>query len=96
MKRDKAIEAMDKLIELGYSVQVTGSPCPMGHTQNDGTTDPDFQLDVSSFGLDKIDVKKLTEVGEELDLDIGARGALTFMEPDHRPEVIRTQRRHPR
>jgi hypothetical protein len=101
MKRDKAIAAMDAIVKKGYSVQLTASPTPLGYIFRDEetgemTSEPKYQIDVSGFGTDKIDIRALMEIADELDLDVGAGGSLSFREPDRRPEALKTQRPHPR
>lgn len=98
MTRDKAIEAMDRLNELGYSTTLLASVHP-AYVSPDTGTDRSYSVGLAELGVDKVDLKALVDLADELDLDVGyspPRGGFSFGEPDRRPEVVRTQRKHPR
>lgn len=94
MTRGKAIELMDRLNDVGYSVTLVAG-VHVGHQP-----ERIYRVKVSELTIDKMDVKKLVEVADELDLDVGFSsyegGSFSFGEPDRRPEILKTQRRHPR
>jgi hypothetical protein len=93
--REKAIQAMDLLNQRGYSATLHASVHP------NYSPERTYSIGVAEIGIDKVDVRALLELADELDLDLGfspvrGMGTFTLGEPDRRPEVVRTQRKHPR
>lgn len=99
MNRDKAIETMDLLVSKGYSVAL--SAANMGdHVLPDGSN-ISYGVQILAISLDKVDLRALVEIADDLDLDVGytpLRGQerISFGKPDRTPEVVRSPRRHPR
>lgn len=101
MTREKALQCMDRLNEAGYRVKVLAVPKDDRfvhlYADVDGRV---FSVDVVELGVDKTDLRALVKIADELDLDCGTHAALRegvihFTDRDPRPEVIRSQRRHP-
>jgi hypothetical protein len=94
MDRDHAIEVMDALISSGYRVCLYGAP-----TDSHNLT-PSYWVSIKELGVDKIDLKHLAALADELDLDVGLHstsgGEITFVDKSVIPAVIRNPRRHPR
>jgi hypothetical protein len=97
--REKAIEAMDLLVSKGYSVALAASN--MGdYVLPDGTS-VNYSVSILGLSLDKVDLRALVEIADELDLDVGYTpvrdgAGISFGDPDRTPEVVRKPRRHPR
>jgi hypothetical protein len=93
--REKALEAMDKLVAMGYSVELTEYELgPRGHTK---LTSLHRWLSISFVSLDKVDLRALVAVADELELDVGFSpidGASKISFTDQIP-VSAAQRRHP-
>jgi hypothetical protein len=100
--REKALEAMDKLVAMGYSVNLSEYDLgPHGHVQvgEDGQmTSLQRWLSISAVSFDKVDLRALVAVADELDLDVGISpidGVNKISFSDQLPEHA-ASRRHPR
>lgn len=102
MRKEKALEALDRIEEEGYTVSVTS--VDLGeHVIPDGEggfRSKDYQVKVAQIHFDRVDLRALCDLGDDLDLEVMIgpmeQGSILFTEPDRRPEAIRTQRRRPR
>jgi hypothetical protein len=101
MKRERAIEVMDRLVEAGYTTRITAVNLH-DHVvrEDDKMVSITYRVDIAEMSLDSIDLKHLTMLADELDLDCGfspmSGGQFSFSERDKTPEVIRNRRRHPK
>jgi hypothetical protein len=72
--REKALEAMDKLVAMGYSVELTEYELgPRGHAlagEDGQLTSLHRWLSISFVSLDKVDLRALVAVADELELDV--------------------------
>jgi len=101
MTKEKSIEVMDALNELGYSVTILAAVIRGGHINFAAPNEKvSYHLSVSEMSIDKVDVRALVEVADRFELDIGFSsmrgGAFSFEELDRTPEVVRNPRRHPK
>jgi hypothetical protein len=106
MTREKALEAMDKLVAMGYAVKLYEAD--MGdhvHFVDGKMTSTQRQLHVTAISLDKIDLRALVDAADELGLDVGfspiSGDTLSFTdqpteEEQRRQAVVDKPRRHPR
>jgi hypothetical protein len=73
--REKALEAMDKLVAMGYSVNLSEYDLgPHGHVLVGADGQPTSLqrwLSISAVSFDKVDLRALVAVADELDLDVG-------------------------
>lgn len=109
MTREKALEAMDKLVAMGYSVSLTERDMgPHGMVvvdpQTKEMTSISRHLSVHEISVDKVDLKALVAAADELGLDVGMSrldGHFTFTdmvsdEEQHVRDVVSGRRKHPR
>lgn len=107
MTREKALEAMDRLIAMGYSVALTEHN--MGDhvmvAANGGVTSIARHLSVGEISLDKVDLRALVAVADDLELDVGmwalGEGKIHFTDQPsegdvRRAAVVSGRRHHPR
>ena len=109
MTREKALEAMDKLVAMGYTV-VYGER-DLGRSNyvmidSDGNhTSVSRWLEIHELSVDKIDLRSLLTVADALELDLGVSalgtGRITFTaqqsERDQRVmDIAGNPRKHPR
>lgn len=100
MTREKAIETMDRLGAAGYTVQLIAIP-QRSHV-DPRNPNPDgrmYRVDVIELGVDKVDLRALVEIADELELDVGmhvlTNGNVSFSALATTPEVVRNPRWHP-
>lgn len=108
MTREKALEAMDRLVAMGYTATMTERDMGAhGHVMigPDGATSIARSLSVVELSVDKVDLKALVAVADELGLDVGMHGIrpgeLVFSveatpEETRKREVVHGRRRRPR
>lgn len=110
MTREKALEAMDRLVHAGYHVTLSEYDLgPHGHVMlgADGEmTSLRRWLSIEAISLDKVDLRALVQIADELELDVGfspitgqGKISLTDMPSEaevRKQEVVSGQRRHPR
>lgn len=99
MKREEAIKVMDRLVELGYRTQLLALPMPPQFALHDHEP-VNYNVSIIELGLDKVDVRALVELADELGLEVGYStmngGHFGFGESDPTPVVARNPRAHPR
>lgn len=107
MTREKALQAMDKLVAMGYHVVLSEYDTPnhvfVGH---DGEmTSLHRWLEIKDLRVDKVDLRALVAFADELGLDVGISalqaGVLSFTdqpteEEQRKRAVVGSRRRHPR
>jgi hypothetical protein len=100
MTREKALEAMDRLVDMGYHVALSERDLRDGEM-----TLRRRWLEVSEISMDKIDLRSLVEVADELELEVGFNpiqgGRLSFTDmpteaQQRKQAVVGGKRRHPR
>jgi hypothetical protein len=106
MTREKALEAMDKLVAMGYAVKLYEADMQSHvHFVDGEMTSIQRQLEVTALSLDKVDLRALVQAADELELDVGwspiSGNALSFTdqpteEEQRRQAVVGKPRRHPR
>lgn len=109
MTRERALEAMDKLVAMGYHVSLSERDLgDDGHVfvgEGGAMTSTQRWLEISAISLDKVDLRALVAAADELELDVGfspiqgGKMSLTDApsEADQRRQaVISGKRRHPR
>jgi hypothetical protein len=109
MTREKALETMDKLVAMGYHVELSEYDLgPSGHVMvgDDGEmTSLRRWLSIKQLSVDKIDLRALVAAADELELDIGFSplqgGQLSFTDMPSEDErrrqaVTGGKRSHPR
>lgn len=100
MHRDKALALFDALIEIGYSTTLHGHYIS-DHVGDeiDPETQTNYWVAISELSLDKVDVKKLVEIADEYELDIGFSairgGSFSFQVRRKQPPEVVSPRRHP-
>lgn len=107
MTREKALQAMDTLVAMGYGVSL------YEHDLGDRyvAVAPDGErtsivrrLEIHELSLDKIDLRSLLDAADELELEVGlsalGQGRVTFeaqpKEDERRRRSVVSPRRHPR
>jgi hypothetical protein len=102
MTREKALEAMDKLVAMGYSVELSeydlGSHGHVLVAEDGQLTSLRRWLSISAVSFDKVDLRALVAVADELELDVGFSpidGTSKISFTDQVGEVSGA-RRHPR
>lgn len=109
MTREKALQAMDKLVAMGYNVTLSEHEL-RDHVFLDpdggGMTSLVRHLSISEISLDKVDLRALVAVADELELDVGfspitGQGVISFSDSpspaeQQRANVVSGRRRHPR
>jgi hypothetical protein len=106
MTREKALEAMDKLVAMGYAVKLYEADMQSHvHFVDGEMTSIQRQLEVTAISLDKVDLRALVQAADELELDVGfspiSGNTLSFTdqpteEEQRRQAVVGSRRRHPR
>lgn len=110
MTREKALAAMDKLVDMGYSVTLTerdlGSHGHVMIAENGEMTTVQRWLSISAISLDKVDLRAIVQAADELELDVGfspitGQGVISFTDQPsesdvRRAAVVSGRRRHPR
>ena len=109
MTREKALEAMDKLVAMGYHVTLSerdlGDRGYVEFVDGEPTTVSRW-LSIKSLSLDKVDLRAIVQAADELELDVGfspITGSNTLSLTDqptdaevHKQAVVSGKRRHPR
>lgn len=107
MTREKALQAMDKLVAMGYHVTLSERDLQDHVFLGDDGEQTSIQrwLEVSAISLDKVDLRALVAAADELELDVGVspiqggKMSLTDMpraSEENKRAVVSGQRRHPR
>lgn len=110
MTRGKALEAMDKLVAMGYHVELSERDLgDHGHVMigaGGELTSIQRWLSVSSISLDKVDLRALVAAADELELDVGfspitGTGKISFTDQpteveQRRQAAVGGRRGHPR
>lgn len=109
MTREKALEAMDKLVSMGYHAHL--SEYDMGEhgyfmiEPDETRTTIKRDVYISEMSVDKVDIKALVAAADELGLDVGwspmRQNVIAFYDPtspeeQHRRSIVEGKRRHPR
>jgi hypothetical protein len=107
MTREKALEAMDKLVAMGYQVTLSERDL-QDHVvigEDGAMTSIQRWVEVGAISLDKVDLRALVEAADELGLDVGMSpiqgGKLSLTDQPTEAEqrkqaVVGKRRRHPR
>lgn len=108
MTRAKALKAMDKLVAMGYHVMLSEHDIGDKHVligADGAMTSLVRNLSVSEISLDKVDLRALVAVADELELDVGmwslGEGKIHFTDQpspaeQNRADVVSGRRGHPR
>jgi hypothetical protein len=102
LTREKAIECLDRLVEMGYSCQLSASPPHEGYVvPGQDRAMPAYFIGISDLHFDKVDVKALAALADELEVDLtistGASFQMRHVDPGReRLEAVHGKRRHPR
>lgn len=102
MTEERALALIHKLNESGYNVTaVICPPNPSMVWPGVDNTKSMWRVDLAEMHTDKVDLRHLINVADELDLDVGTsqllRGGISFSEPaPERPAAVHGPRRHPR
>lgn len=106
MTKEKAIEAMDRLTAAGYIVALTAVPkTDRWHDPNADEDGRNFRVQIRELGVDKVDLKALVKIADELDLEVGlhavAGEGIVFSDPvdpvlGRQRDIVDGPRRHPR
>lgn len=99
MTREKVLRAMDLLNAKGYTVSIMAIPPRDGWRMPDADDDGRvYRLEIQELGVDKVDLKALVAVADELDLDVGVSRLAGRVEFSAMPKksVADTPRSHPR
>jgi hypothetical protein len=107
--REKALEAMDRFVEMGYCVVLTTRDMGAhGHVMIDPETKEMTSivrhLEIAELGLDKVDLNAIVQTADDLGIEAGLNsisGRITLTdqpseEERRRREVIDSRRAHPR
>lgn len=102
LTREKAIECLDRLVEMGYYAQLLASPSRDGYVvpgQDEPT--PSYFIGITDLHFDKVDVKALAALADELEVDLtisaGASFQMRHVDPNReRLEAVHGRRKHPR
>jgi hypothetical protein len=106
--REKALEAMDKLVAMGYHVTLSERDLSdhVFRGQDGEMTSLQRWLSVSAISMDKVDLRALVQAADELELDVGfspiqGTGTISFTDQPTEAEqrahaVVSGRRRHPR
>jgi len=107
MTREKALEAMDKLVAMGYHVTLSERDL-QNHVfigDNGEMTSIQRWVEVGAISLDKVDLRALVNAADELGLDVGMSpiqgGKLSLTDQPteaerRKQQLVGKPRRHPR
>lgn len=107
MTREKALEAMDKLVSMGYHVVLSERDL-QDHVfvvAAGEMTSIQRWVEISAISLDKVDLRALVTAADELGLDVGFSpiqgGKLSLSDQpteaeERKQQVVGGKRRHPR
>lgn len=75
--RAKAIEVLDRVVDLGYNAKLTAWNYGnhIDHDSDGNVTRTGYRVDLMVLGADKIDLKALMDLAEEIEVDFGFSGA---------------------
>lgn len=76
MTREKALAAMDKFVAMGYAVELTERDMGIhGHVfvdpETKEVTSVSRSLAIKELSVDKVDIKAIVQVADDLDLEVG-------------------------
>jgi len=107
MTREKALEAMDKFVAMGYAVKLYEYDM-QSHViiDSDGKMNSlQRQVEISAISLDKVDLRAIVQAADELELDVGLSpitgNTLSLTDQpteaeERKRSIVSGKRRHPR